>query len=132
MNYMSTPTLKTDISNTQEIIDEARAGRPFIMVDDEDRENEGDIVVPAQFATAAVVNFMACHGRGLICLALTQRRVSEFNLAPMTQSRQTSRNQAAFTLSIEARLGVTTGISAADRARTIAITINPETLRRTS
>lgn len=130
MNYMATRTLKTEISSTQEIIEEARVGRAFILVDDEDRENEGDIVVPAQFATAAVVNFMARHARGLICLALTQRRVSELNLAPMAQSRQTSRNQTAFTLSIEARSGVTTGISAADRARTIAVAINPETLSK--
>ncbi|MGA0533714.1 3,4-dihydroxy-2-butanone-4-phosphate synthase [Hansschlegelia sp. KR7-227] len=116
---------KLEINSAYEIVEEARAGRPFILVDDEDRENEGDIVIPAQFATADAINFMARNGRGLICLALTQQRVAQLHLAPMTQSQRTT-HQTAFTLSIEARTGVTTGISAADRARTIAVAINPE------
>lgn len=126
MNFMPALISNSEINSAQEIIAEARLGRPFILVDDEDRENEGDIVIPAQFATAEAVNFMARHARGLICLALTQQRVSHLHLAPMTQSRRGG-HQTAFTLSIEARTGVTTGISAADRARTIAVAINPET-----
>ncbi|HVI28699.1 3,4-dihydroxy-2-butanone-4-phosphate synthase [Hansschlegelia sp.] len=126
MNYMPALARQIDINTAQEIIEEARAGRPFILVDDEDRENEGDIVIPAQFATPEAVNFMARHARGLVCLALTQQRVSQLHLAPMAQSNRSGRHQTAFTLSIEARTGVTTGISAADRARTIAVAINPE------
>ena len=96
----------------EEIIEEARNGRMFVLVDDEDRENEGDLVIPAQMATPDAVNFMATHGRGLICLKL------------MSRSNGT-RHETAFTVSIEAREGVTTGISAADRARTIAVAIDP-------
>ena len=127
MNFMIThPNARGDeISSAQEIIEEARAGRCFILVDDENRENEGDIVIPAQFATSEVVNFMAKHARGLICLALTPQRVAELKLSAMVQSPGPGL-QTAFTLSIEARNGVTTGISAADRARTIAVAINPE------
>jgi 3,4-dihydroxy 2-butanone 4-phosphate synthase/GTP cyclohydrolase II len=127
MNYLSVPTKKFELNSVHEIIEEARAGRPFILVDDEDRENEGDIVIPAQFATADAINFMTRNARGLVCLALTENRVSQLHLAPMTQSLRTVSHQTAFTLSIEARSGVTTGISAADRARTIAVAINPET-----
>lgn len=117
----------SSVSPICEIIDEARAGRPFILVDDENRENEGDIVIPAQFATPQAVNFMARFGRGLICLALSHQRVTQLHIAPMPQTRRTAGLGTAFTLSIEARDGVTTGISAADRARTIAVAINPET-----
>ncbi len=113
------------VSPIEEILAEARAGRMFILVDDEDRENEGDLVIPAQFADAAAINFMAKHGRGLICLALTQERVAKLGLPLMARSNA-SRYQTAFTVSIEAREGVTTGISAADRARTIAVAIDPE------
>lgn len=113
------------ISSTEEIVAEARAGRMFILIDDETRENEGDLVVPAQYATPDVINFMARYARGLICLALTQHRVEELGLPLMSQSNA-SRHQTAFTVSIEAREGVTTGISAADRAHTIAVAINPE------
>ncbi|HZE46220.1 MAG TPA: 3,4-dihydroxy-2-butanone-4-phosphate synthase, partial [Xanthobacteraceae bacterium] len=95
----------------------------FILVDDEDRENEGDLVIPAQMATPEKINFMAKHGRGLICLALTKRRVDELGLDLMSRNNGT-RHETAFTTSIEAREGVTTGISAADRARTIAVAIN--------
>ena len=109
----------------EEIIDEARNGRMFILVDDEDRENEGDLIIPAQMATPDAINFMAKHGRGLVCLALTQRRASELQLAAMVQNNA-SRNRTAFTVSIEAREGISTGISAHDRARTIATAIDPE------
>ena len=105
------------------IIDEARNGRMFILVDDDDRENEGDLVIPAQMATPDAINFMARHGRGLICLALGKERVDQLGLEPMARVNGT-RMETAFTVSIEAREGVTTGISAADRARTIAVAID--------
>ena len=105
------------------IIDEARNGRMFILVDDDDRENEGDLIIPAQMATPDAINFMARHGRGLICLALGQERVDALRLEPMARSNG-SRHETAFTVSIEAREGITTGISAADRARTIAVAID--------
>ena len=95
----------------------------FILVDDEDRENEGDLVIPAQMTTPAVINFMATQGRGLICLALTKGRVDQLGLSLMSR-RNVSRHETAFTVSIEAREGVTTGISAADRARTISVAID--------
>jgi len=107
----------------EEIINEARNGRMFILVDDESRENEGDLVIPAQMATPEAVNFMARHGRGLICLALTKERADALGLEPMTRTNR-SRNETAFTVSIEAVEGITTGISAADRARTIAVAID--------
>ena len=105
------------------IINEARNGRMFILVDDDDRENEGDLVIPAQMATPDAINFMARHGRGLICLALTKDRVDALGLEPMARVNGTSM-ETAFTVSIEARHGVTTGISAADRARTVAVAID--------
>jgi 3,4-dihydroxy 2-butanone 4-phosphate synthase/GTP cyclohydrolase II len=108
----------------EDIIEEARKGRMFILVDDEDRENEGDLVMPAQWATPEAINFMAKHARGLICLALTRERVEQLGLSLMAQNNGT-RHQTAFTVSIEAREGVTTGISAADRARTVAVAIDP-------
>jgi 3,4-dihydroxy 2-butanone 4-phosphate synthase/GTP cyclohydrolase II len=114
-----------DLSPIEDIIEEARAGRMFILVDDEDRENEGDLVIPAQMATPQIINFMAKYGRGLICLALTGERVKELGLSLMAQQNG-SRHQTAFTVSIEAREGVTTGISASDRAHTIAVAINDE------
>lgn len=107
----------------EEIINEARNGRMFILVDDESRENEGDLVIPAQMATPETVNFMARHGRGLICLAITKERADQLGLEPMTRTNR-SRNETAFTVSIEAREGITTGISAADRARTISVAID--------
>ncbi|MCI0752872.1 3,4-dihydroxy-2-butanone-4-phosphate synthase [Teichococcus vastitatis] len=116
------------LSPTEELLEEARRGRMFILVDDEDRENEGDLVIPAQFATPDAINFMARHARGLICLAMTKTRVEQLGLPLMAQSNGT-RHQTAFTVSIEARDGVTTGISAADRARTVAVAINPEARR---
>ncbi len=107
----------------EEIIDEARNGRMYSLVDDEDRENEGDLIIPAQMATPDAINFMATHGRGLICLAMTRARVGQLGLELMSRSNGT-RHETAFTVSIEAREGVTTGISAADRARTIAVAID--------
>mgnify|MGYP005838643649 CR=1 FL=1 len=112
------------LSDIEEIIDDARNGRMFILVDDEDRENEGDLIVPAQMATPAAINFMARHGRGLICLSLSADRIQALGL-PMMSSDNASRHQTAFTVSVEAREGVTTGISAADRARTIQMAIDP-------
>ena len=111
------------LSSPEEIIDEAKNGRMFILVDDEDRENEGDLVIPAQMATPEKINFMAKHGRGLICLAMTRARVDQLGLSLMSRHNGT-RHETAFTTSIEARDGVTTGISAADRARTVAVAID--------
>ncbi|MDT0509998.1 3,4-dihydroxy-2-butanone-4-phosphate synthase [Novosphingobium sp. MMS21-SN21R] len=107
----------------EEIIEEARNGRMFILVDDEDRENEGDLVIPAQMATPDAVNFMATHGRGLICLTLTRNRCDQLGLELMSRNNGT-RHETAFTVSIEAREGVTTGISAGDRARTVSVAID--------
>ena len=107
----------------EEIIDEARNGRMFILVDDEDRENEGDLIIPAQMATPDAINFMATHGRGLICLTLTGERIEQLGLELMSRHNGT-RHETAFTVSIEAREGVTTGISAADRARTVSVAID--------
>ena len=112
------------ISSIEEIIEDARNGRMFILVDHEDRENEGDLVIPAQMATPAAINFMAMHGRGLICLALPGSRIDALGL-PLMSAKNTSRHETAFTLSIEAREGVTTGISAHDRAHTIAVATDP-------
>lgn len=113
-----------ELASIEEIIEEARNGRPYILVDADDRENEGDLIIPAQFATPEQINFMAKHARGLICLALTSARARELNLPPMTTNNR-SGHGTAFTVSIEAREGVTTGISAYDRARTIAVAIDP-------
>ena len=112
------------ISSVEEIIEDARNGRMFILVDHEDRENEGDLVVPAQMCTPTAINFMATHGRGLICLALPGERLDALGL-PLMAASNSSRHETAFTVSIEAREGVTTGISAHDRARTVAVAIDP-------
>ena len=112
------------LSPIEDIIDDARNGRMFILIDDEDRENEGDLVIPAQMATPDAVNFMATNGRGLICLALSRERVNQLDLPLLPQSRRGGL-ETAFTVSIEAKDGVTTGISAPDRARTISVAIDP-------
>lgn len=112
------------ISTTAEIIEEARQGRIFILADDEQRENEGDFVLPAAHVTPAAINFMITHGRGLVCLAMDKAGIDRLAL-PLMPQRHESRFQTAFTLSIEAREGVTTGISAADRAHTIQVAIDP-------
>ena len=111
------------ISPIEEILEEARNGHMFILVDHEDRENEGDLVIPAQWATPDAINFMATHGRGLICLSMTSARIDQLGL-PLMSTNNSSRHETAFTLSIEAREGVTTGISAADRARTVQVAID--------
>jgi 3,4-dihydroxy 2-butanone 4-phosphate synthase/GTP cyclohydrolase II len=112
------------ISPIEEIIEDARNGRPYILVDAEDRENEGDVIIPAQFATPEQINFMAKHARGLICLSITADRARQLRLPPMATDNQ-SGHGTAFTVSIEAREGVTTGISAHDRAHTIAVAVDP-------
>ena len=117
-------TFSEIVSPIEEIIEEARNGRIFILVDDEGRENEGDLVVPAQMATPDAINFMAKHGRGLICLALKRERVETLGLQLMAHKNE-SRHETAFTVSIEARDGISTGISAPDRARTVAVAIDP-------
>ncbi|MEM6341550.1 MAG: 3,4-dihydroxy-2-butanone-4-phosphate synthase [Pseudomonadota bacterium] len=117
--------LAAAISPIEEIIEAARRGQMFVLVDHEDRENEGDLVIPADFATPAAINFMATHGRGLICLTLPAERVEALGL-PMMATHNSSRHETAFTVSIEAREGVSTGISAADRALTIRTAINPQ------
>lgn len=111
-------------SSAEEIIEDARNGKMFVLVDDEDRENEGDLVIPAQMATPETINFMAKHGRGLICLAMTKERIDQLGLSLLPQ-QNSSRLATAFTVSIEAREGVTTGISAPDRARTVAVAVDP-------
>ena len=113
--------VKADIAD---IIEDARNGKMFILVDDEDRENEGDLVIPAQMATPQAINFMATHGRGLICLTLNRERVEALNL-PLMAQRNESRHATNFTISIEAREGISTGISAPDRALTVATAIDP-------
>ena len=120
---MTAPS-QNELSNIEEVIADAKAGKLFILVDDEDRENEGDLCVVAECATADAINFMAKYGRGLICLALTRQRTETLGLAMMDR-RNESRHETAFTVSIEAREGVTTGISAHDRARTIKTAIDP-------
>jgi 3,4-dihydroxy 2-butanone 4-phosphate synthase / GTP cyclohydrolase II len=124
MTDQSPQTYTDAISAIEEIIEDARNGRMFVLVDHEDRENEGDLVIPAQMCTPTAVNFMATYGRGLICLALPGERLDALGLPLMAQSNS-SRHETAFTVSIEAREGVTTGISAHDRARTVAVAIDP-------
>ena len=113
------------LSPMEDVIDDIRSGKMVILIDDEDRENEGDFVIAAEFADVGAINFMAKFGRGLICLSMTGARVEELGLPPM-ERRGNGRHQTAFTVSIEAREGVTTGISAGDRAKTIAVAIDPE------
>ena len=112
------------ISPIEDILEDARNGKPYILVDAEDRENEGDVIIPAQFATPDQINFMARHARGLICLAMTAERARQLRLPPMAADNRESMG-TAFTVSIEAREGVTTGISAADRARTVQVAADP-------
>ena len=114
-----------DISAIENIIEDARNGKMFILVDHEDRENEGDLIIPGQMATPNAINFMAKHGRGLICLALTSEQIDKLKI-PLMTSTNSSRHETAFTVSIESREGVTTGISAHDRAKTVSVAINPQ------
>jgi len=113
------------INPIEDVIADAKAGKLFILVDDQDRENEGDLCIIGEYATPEAVNFMAIHGRGLICLALTRHKADELGLSLMEQ-RNESRHSTAFTTSIEAREGVTTGISAHDRSHTINVAIKPD------
>src|SRR5258707_14166903 len=117
-------TVSTRFATVEEAIEEIREGRMVVVVDDEDRENEGDLTIGAQFATPDAINFMATHARGLICLCLTAERCDELELRQMTEHNETPYG-TAFTVAIEARDGVTTGISAADRSRTIQVAIDP-------
>ncbi|MDP3173082.1 MAG: 3,4-dihydroxy-2-butanone-4-phosphate synthase [Phenylobacterium sp.] len=117
-------SISSAISPIEDIIEDARNGRPYILVDAEDRENEGDVIIPAQFATPEQINFMARHARGLICLSIPAERARQLRLPPMAHDNQ-SGHGTAFTVSIEAREGVTTGISAHDRAHTVAVAIDP-------
>ena len=119
-----TPPSQNGLSTIEDVIADAKAGKLFILVDDEDRENEGDLCVVGECATADAINFMAKYGRGLICLALTRQRTEHLGLS-MMERRNESRHETAFTVSIEAREGVTTGISAHDRAHTIKTAIDP-------
>mgnify|MGYP001186443097 FL=1 len=118
-----TNKLNNFLSSIEEIVDEARNGRMYVLVDNEDRENEGDLIIPAQMATPDAINFMATYGRGLICLSMTKNRIEELELTPM-EKRNTSKLDTAFTVSIESTKDVTTGISAADRAKTIQVAID--------
>ena len=122
-SYLTLREKRPALVPIEEIIEEARNGRMFILVDDEDRENEGDLIVPAQMATPDAINFMAKYGRGLICLAMTKARIDSLGLDLMSRHNGT-RHETAFTVSIEAREGVTTGISAHDRARTVSVAID--------
>ena len=115
---------KNKFSKISSIIDDAKKGKMFILVDDKNRENEGDLIIPGSKCNSKSINFMAKHGRGLICLALTKKQVSNLKL-PLMSSINKSRMQTAFTISIEAKKGITTGISAQDRAKTIRTAINP-------
>ena len=112
-------------SNISSIIQDAKKGKMFILVDDKNRENEGDLIIPGSKCNSININFMAKHGRGLICLALTKKQIDNLKL-PLMSPNNKSRMQTAFTISIEARKGITTGISAQDRAKTIKIAINPK------
>lgn len=124
MMHLVANSPESPISPIEDILEDARNGRPYILVDAEDRENEGDVIIPAQFATPDQINFMARHARGLICLAITAERAKQLRLPPMAAENRESMT-TAFTVSIEAAEGVTTGISAADRARTVQVASDP-------
>jgi 3,4-dihydroxy 2-butanone 4-phosphate synthase/GTP cyclohydrolase II len=124
MMHLAASHPESPISPIEDILEDARNGRPYILVDAEDRENEGDVIIPAQFATPDQINFMARHARGLICLAITAERAKQLRLPPMAAENRESM-ATAFTVSIEAAEGVTTGISAADRARTVQVASDP-------
>ena len=115
---------KNIFSSINDILKDAKRGKMFILVDDKDRENEGDLVIPASKCYSKNINFMAKHGRGLICLALTKNQIDKLKL-PLMSPANKSRMQTAFTISIEAKKGISTGISAYDRAKTIKVAINP-------
>ena len=120
---MNKDNIEDSLSSIEDIIEDARSGKMYILVDDPDRENEGDLIIPAQYANPQAINFMAKHGRGLICLALTKERIEELELPLMNPSNMKN-DLTAFTVSIEAKEGVNTGISAADRSHTISVAVN--------
>ena len=120
---------KNKFSSIPSILRDAKKGKMFILVDDKDRENEGDLVVPGSKCNSKIINFMAKHGRGLICLALSKKQIDKLKLPLMSQINK-SRMQTAFTVSIEAKKGISTGISAFDRARTIKVAINPNSKKK--
>lgn len=122
---------KKFFSSIPSILKDAKRGKMFILVDDKNRENEGDLVVPASKCNSRIINFMAKHGRGLICLAMTKKQIDNLKLPLMSQINK-SRMQTAFTVSIEAKRGISTGISAFDRAKTIKVAINPKTKKKIS
>lgn len=124
LHAVASDKLASAISPVEDIIADIRNGRMVILVDDEDRENEGDLIIPAQFTTPDHINFMATHGRGLICLAMERAMIDRLGLPPMAK-RNTESFSTAFTVSIEAKNGVTTGISASDRAHTVQVAIDP-------
>ena len=126
---MKNNKIQDNLSSIEEIIEDARNGKMYILVDDPDRENEGDLIIPAQYANPDSINFMAKYGRGLICLALTARQSKRLNLSLMSPINK-SRNQTAFTVSIESRKGVTTGISAKDRSVTVKKAIKPNVKKK--
>ena len=117
------------LKSIEEIVEDARNGKVFVLVDDEGRENEGDLIFPAQLVTPDIINFMAKYGRGLICLALTKKQIDKLKLPLMSQINR-SRMQTAFTVSIEAKKGISTGISAFDRAKTIKVAINQNSKKK--
>ena len=120
---------KISLSPISSIIKDAKKGKIFILVDNKNRENEGDLVIPASKANSKSINFMAKHGRGLVCLALTKKQVDKLSL-PLMSAVNKARMQTAFTVSIEARKGITTGISAFDRAKTIKVAISQNSKKR--
>ncbi|MDI6857261.1 MAG: bifunctional 3,4-dihydroxy-2-butanone-4-phosphate synthase/GTP cyclohydrolase II [Dehalococcoidia bacterium] len=120
------PAASSDLASVEEAIEQYQKGRFVIIIDDQERENEGDLTLPAQFVDADAINFMARYGRGLICIAMTGERLDELRI-PMMVGRNDSRFGTGFTVSVEARHGVTTGISAADRAHTVRVLVDPHT-----
>ena len=120
---MKNNNLSNNLSSIEEIIEEARNGKMYILVDDPNRENEGDLIIPAQYANPDSINFMSKYGRGLICLAMTKKRITDLEL-PLMNPNNKKNDLTAFTVSIEAKEGITTGISASDRAHTISVAIN--------
>ena len=120
---------KNKFSSFHQLLKTPKKGKMFILVDDKNRENEGDLVVPGSKCNSKIINFMAKHGRGLICLALTKKQIDKLKLPLMSQINK-SRMQTAFTVSIEAKKGISTGISAFDRAKTIKVAINPKSKKK--
>ena len=126
---MNKDNIEEYLSSIEDIIEDARNGKMYILVDDPDRENEGDLIIPGSKCNSQSINFMAKHGRGLICLALTKQQIEKLKLPLMSRTNK-SRMQTAFTISIESRKGISTGISAYDRAKTISVAINKKAKKK--